>query len=84
MLSRSDVERDRYQARLKWERDQTAFIEESREEGRAEVKWIAQIQLCERILKLPLTSEATLAALAPDELHARAEALEWQLGFNDK
>lgn len=40
MLSQNDLERERYRARLKWERDQRAFIIEAREEalreGRAE------------------------------------------------
>jgi hypothetical protein len=31
MLSKNDVERERYQARLKWERDQTAFVDEAEE-----------------------------------------------------
>ena len=34
MLAKNDVERERYQARLKWERDQTAFIDEALEQGR--------------------------------------------------
>ena len=51
MLSKNDVERERYQARLKWERDQTAFIDEALKSG----EWIGRILLCQRLQELSLT-----------------------------
>ena len=33
VLSQNDLERERYRARQKWERDQKAFIDEARAEG---------------------------------------------------
>ena len=74
MLSKNDVERERYQARLKWERDQTAFIDEAREEARAQAQekgeWIGHIQFGQELLSLPFTSKEELAALPIAELQA--------------
>lgn len=84
MLSKNDVERERYRARLKWERDQTAFIDEARElaleKGLAAGEWIGRIHVCQRILKTPLTPRSELCLLPVDELQKKAEALEKQLG----
>jgi predicted transposase/invertase (TIGR01784 family) len=87
MLSKSDVERERYQARLKWERDQTAFIEEARaeglkegsEKGREQGEWIGRIRMSQELLGLPSTSKEELATLTGEELQAKARALEQQI-----
>jgi hypothetical protein len=76
MLSKNDVERERYQARLKWERDQTAFIDEAQMKG----EWIGRIHLCERMLKMSTTPKGDLGALRIEELQQKAKALEAQLG----
>jgi predicted transposase/invertase (TIGR01784 family) len=100
MLAKNDVHRERYQARLKWERDQTAFIDEARQEGiergiergiekgiekgrevgREEGAWIGRIQICQQLLKTPMTPRDQLAALSIEDLQARASALQQQLG----
>lgn len=95
MLSKNDVERERYRARLKWERDQTAFIDEARAEGREEGAregkkeglkegsekgaWIGRIQAFQELLGMPLSAKDELDALAIDELQARARNLDQQI-----
>lgn len=57
MLSKNDVERERYRARQKWERDQAAFLDEALEEGRQEGReagvWIGQISCCKKSSTCP-------------------------------
>jgi predicted transposase/invertase (TIGR01784 family) len=87
MLSHNEVERERYQARLKWERDQTAFIDEAREGGIQEGiqkglqkgTLIGRIQLIEEWLRTPVTPEKELIGLSLNELQEQAEALEQQM-----
>jgi predicted transposase/invertase (TIGR01784 family) len=87
MLSKNDVERERYRARLKWERDQTAFINEAREQGekkgfeQGEKKGIVgRIHLCQRWLKMDLTPAEELLARPLEELEAEAKSFEHQIG----
>jgi predicted transposase/invertase (TIGR01784 family) len=83
MLSKNDVERERYQARLKWERDQTAFVDEAREEGVKQGsergRWIGRIQMGQELLSMPSSSEEELTTLTIDELRKKAQALEQQI-----
>ena len=79
-----DRERERYQARLKWERDQTAFIDEARQEGQQKGQWIGRIQLCQELLSLPSTTKEELTALAVAELRAKAQLLEQQIRARKK
>lgn len=83
MLSQNDVERERYRARLKWERDQTAFLDEAIEKGiakgREEGAWIGRIQMLQELLKVPVTPKQDLAALSLEELQTRAQALQEQM-----
>jgi hypothetical protein len=72
-----DRERERQQARLKWERDQTAFIEEAQEKG----EWIGRILIFQQMLKVPPTPRNELATARIEELKARAKALEQRLGI---
>ena len=85
MVAKNDADRESYQVRLKWERNQAAFIEEAREEGREEGrkegKLVAGIHLCQRMLKVALTPEENLLRLPPEELQTQANALEQQLGI---
>lgn len=89
MLSKNDVERERYQARLKWERDQTAFIDEAREEGLAKGlqegsdkgEWIGRIRAFQQLLKVPTTPKGELGNLQVEELRQKARDLEAQLGL---
>jgi predicted transposase/invertase (TIGR01784 family) len=85
MLTQDEQERERYQARLKAQRDQRSFLKDAREEGLEIGRQIGEIEgrihLCQRLLKLPLTPADELAALSLPELQARASALEQQLGL---
>ena len=85
MLSQNDVERERYQARLKWEGDQTAFIDEAREEGLREGsekgELIGRIRAFQQLLKLPTTPKAELGTLQVEELQQKARAFGAQLGL---
>jgi hypothetical protein len=78
-FTEEEREWQRYQARLKWERDQTAFFDEARMEGQEKGEWIGRIQMGQDLLGLPLTAKAELAALAVEELKARARTLEQQI-----
>jgi hypothetical protein len=70
-------ERQRYQARLKSERDQTAFIDEAQVKG----EWIGRIHAFEKVLKIPATQKGELSALRIEELQQKAKGLEAQLGL---
>jgi predicted transposase/invertase (TIGR01784 family) len=72
MLSQTDVERERYEARLKAQLDQNSLIRGARLEGRL----IGRIQLCEQLLQRPETPTEELAALSLEELTRRAEEVE--------
>ncbi len=84
MMSQNDLERERYQARLKEQRDRVSYIKDAREqglqEGRAEGEMVGRIHVYQQLLKQPLTPRDELLALPLAELQARAEALERQLG----
>lgn len=87
MISQSDLERERYEARLKGQRDYyTALAEardegeakgraEGRQEGRLEVQ-MARIQSLQRWLRREVMSADQLAALSAAELDDLAARLE--------
>ena len=87
MLTQSELERERYESRLKAERDRVSFLKEAkamglaegRAEGRAEGILIGRIHAYQQLLKLPLTAADELFALPLANLQARADALEQQL-----
>jgi predicted transposase/invertase (TIGR01784 family) len=87
MLTQSDLERERYQARLKAERDRVMLTEGIRAEtweqalgqGLEQGQLLGRIHLCQHLLKLPLTPSAELLSLPLSELQTRAAALEGQL-----
>ncbi len=84
MLTQSDLERERYEARLKAERDRFSFLKAAKEqgmaEGRVQGELVGRIHLCQRFLRLPIISAGELLALPLAELQARAEVLEQQVG----
>jgi predicted transposase/invertase (TIGR01784 family) len=55
--------------------------EEALEKGRQEGEVVGRIHICQRFLKLPLTTPAELLRLPLVELQARAAALEQQAGL---
>ena len=72
VISQNDLERERYLARVKVERDELSRLHSAREEG----KLIGTIQLCQRLLKRPLTPHQDLLALSLAELQQLAQRLE--------
>ncbi len=83
VLTQNEIERERYEARLKGMRDQSASLFGEREAGRKEGldkgDVIGRIRLCQKILKQPLESKEDLAALSIEELIRRVEDLEKQV-----
>ncbi len=79
MLSQTDLERERYEARLKAQLDYNTGVNVARMEGRQEGELIGRIRLCERLLPRPETPSEELASLSLEDLSRRAEELETQL-----
>jgi predicted transposase/invertase (TIGR01784 family) len=87
VLTQSDIERERYEARLKGLRDQSASLfgamEEGRKEGREEGldvgELIGRIRFCQRLLKQRQETRDELASLSLEELTRLAEGLEKQV-----
>lgn len=88
MLTKTDEERERYEARRKAQLDYNTGIkvarmegkEEGREEGREEGlekgEKIGMIHLCEKLLNRPQTAAAELAGLSLDDLTRLADTLQ--------
>ena len=66
----------RYQARLKAIRDQHSLIDDARRRGREAGELIGRLQLCQRLLKRPLTPREELTGLSLIDLRRQAEELE--------
>jgi hypothetical protein len=89
MLTQSDLERERYEARLKLERDRISYeqhmqtlameAKEGREQGRAEGEQIGRIHLCEQFLNRPLTPTEQLLGRPLEELVKLADELQAQV-----
>src|SRR5438128_2157536 len=83
MLTQTDVERERYEARRKAQLDYNTGLKEAREEGRAEGRAegekIGIIHAFERLLNRLETPSEELARLSPDDLARLADELKAQL-----
>ena len=91
VISKTDLERERYLAAERWERDHRMYVrnaEIAKKEAEiakknaenAEKKgMVDRIQLCQRFLKVTLTDDAVLYALSIEELEARVKTWEAQL-----
>ena len=83
MVTQSEIERERYEARRKAQLDQNTVVNVARREGertgQAKGEKIGMIQLCERLLGLPQTPTEQLAGLTFDELTRLAGDLEARL-----
>ena len=82
VLSQTDIERERYEARLKWQRDWDSGLEAARTEGKGEgltEAKIGLIQFCERILARLQTPTEELLTLSPLELETLTEELQNQV-----
>ena len=90
MVTQSDLERERYEARLKLERDHRMFVkladralvqgrQEGLQEGRAIGELLGRIHAFQELLGHPLTPLEDLVALSAEELNRRADELKQQL-----
>ena len=80
MFSQTELERDQYEARLKWIRDEEAAHDSARmeglQEGLADGVLIGRIQLAQSLLGEPQTPTAELCERDPAALRALADDLE--------
>jgi predicted transposase/invertase (TIGR01784 family) len=97
VLSQSDLERERYLARVKFQRDELSRLvsaredgleqgrqeglEQGRQEGLEKGQLIGVIQTYQRMLKQPVTPAEQLLDLAPANLKRLVQQLEQQLSF---
>ncbi len=83
MLTQTDLERERYEARRKAQLDYNTGLKvarlEGREEGRAEGEKIGMIHAFERLLNRPQTPTEQLAGRSLEELTRLADELQGQL-----
>jgi predicted transposase/invertase (TIGR01784 family) len=86
MLTKDELERERYEAREKAIRDQQSLVhdaeramEQGLQQGLEQGELIGRIHLCERRLKRPLTPPDQLTARSLDELGELAGKLEAEL-----
>jgi predicted transposase/invertase (TIGR01784 family) len=86
MLTQTDIERERYEARRKAQLDHNSDIKAARMEGEAEGETkglikgkIGEIHLCERLLRRSETPAEQLQSLSLEELTRLAEDLQVQL-----
>ena len=83
MLSQTDIERERYEARRKAQLDYNSGLKGARLEGEAEGlakgNKIGAIQVCERLLQRSQTSTDQLQSLSLDELTNLADDLQNQV-----
>jgi hypothetical protein len=76
MFTQSEIEREKYEARLKFQRDQASRLRDAIERGEN----MGRVQLAERLLKLAPTPREVLQAMAAfEELSDLADRLEMQL-----
>ncbi len=80
MPSETELERERYEARRKWQLDYNTGMKaarlEGREIGQARGEQIGRIHAYERLLRRPETPLDQLVALAVEELTRRADELQ--------
>ena len=87
MLTQTDLERERYEARRKAQLDENNIVkaarlegrEEGRVEGRTQGEKIGIIHLCEHLLHKAETPTEELMALSLEDLARRAEELQGQV-----
>ena len=78
MLTQTDLERERYEARRKAQLDHSTLVKVARQEGER-TGIIQMIQFCERLLNRPETATENLAALSNEALTSLAEELQGQV-----
>jgi hypothetical protein len=80
MLTLDELEREKYEARLKYQRDEAARLLYATKMGEKRGALIGRIQLAERVLKHEQTSEEVLRAMTLEQLRQLADKLEVRLG----
>jgi predicted transposase/invertase (TIGR01784 family) len=75
MLTQDDLERERYEARIKLQRDASSRVAAARIEG----SLIGRIQMCQSLLKRPVTSEEELLAMSLEQLQRLVDQLQHEL-----
>jgi predicted transposase/invertase (TIGR01784 family) len=82
VFNQDEREREIYEARLKYQRDQSSLMREAREaeeRGIEKGALLGKVQLCQLLLKQPETPQADLARLSQEELAALHAQLLKQL-----
>jgi predicted transposase/invertase (TIGR01784 family) len=83
MLTQSELEREKYEARLKYQRDELSRLHEARQEGRqlgAQLgELIGRVQSYEEFLKVEPTPRETLWAMTLEQLQQLLEQLKARL-----
>ena len=75
MVSQSELEREKYEARLKYQRDAEGLLREATERG----IMMGRVQMSEEILKLEPTPRETLLSMPLEELRQLVNRLKAQL-----
>ncbi|MCA9136785.1 MAG: hypothetical protein KDB00_08500, partial [Planctomycetales bacterium] len=83
MIAKNPEERLLYELSLKRERDIESMVAQGREEGIEKGKLTGTIQTLQNILGDPITSDAELLALDPDELNSQIESLQSRIRRRD-
>jgi hypothetical protein len=78
MLTQTEIERERYEARRKAQLDFATGINAARSEGQEIGEQIGAIHICERMLRQAETPEEQLRALSLEDLTWLANDLEKQ------
>jgi hypothetical protein len=79
VLSQNDLERERYLARVKLQRDELSRLHSAREDGLQAGERIETIHAYQRLLKRPLTPREYLLERPLTELAQLAQQLEAEL-----
>jgi hypothetical protein len=78
-LTRKDLERERYEARIKQQRDERSRLEAAEAGGLTKGEMIGIIHICQRRLHRPVTPKEELLALPVEDLTRLAEQWEKEL-----
>jgi hypothetical protein len=78
MLTQTEIERERYEARRKAQLDYNSGMNFARRQGEMAGEKIGAIHICERMLQRPETPKEQLLTLSTEDLNRLAEDLEKQ------
>jgi predicted transposase/invertase (TIGR01784 family) len=80
MVTQSDLERERYEARVKLQRDERSRLSSARREGLQLGELVGRIHAWQELLGRPLTPADELASLTVEDLKRLADELRQELG----